>query len=209
VPSGFSSDVDEISIELHNPENVTDKSIRVRAAFNSAPGNWQNYSLMTLDSVNPNLAIFSKDFGAPVQKLQLEMFGTFTDFAICDISNAMAGAGPTGPAGAAGEQGPTGDAGPAGAPTGATGAAGPAGPTGAGSTGPTGAAGTEVFAQAFASSTTWTITHNLDTINVTWAAYDSNDDALIPDEVEVTSANVVTMRFSVARAGRAVIVAET
>jgi len=141
--------------------------------------------------------------------LQLEMFGTFTDFAICDISNAMAGAGPTGPAGTAGEQGPTGAAGPAGAPTGATGAAGPAGPTGAGSTGPTGSAGTEVFAQAFASSTTWTITHNLDTINVTWAAYDSNDDALIPDEVEVTDTNTVTMRFSVARSGRAVIVAET
>lgn len=87
VPVGFTTDVEIIEVTVHNPDNVTDRSIRVRAAFTDDPGNWQDYSFMTLESLNPNLAVFSFDFGAPVQKIQFELFGTFTDFAVCDVTD--------------------------------------------------------------------------------------------------------------------------
>lgn len=86
IPSSFSTGINKISLVIHNPEDVTAESVRVRATSITDPGNWQDYESMTLLSVNPNIALFSKDFGQDIFKIQLEMFGTFTDFAITDVS---------------------------------------------------------------------------------------------------------------------------
>jgi len=213
APSGFSPGINEISLVIYNPEDVTSDSVRIRSTLASNPDNWQDYESMTLENLNPNLAQFTKDFGAEIFKIQLEMFGTFTDFELLDISQILpASAGPTGPTGSAGDAGATG---PTGSSPGATGEAGITGAAGAdgaaGVAGATGADGTgvDVFAQAFSpASTTWVITHNLGTTNVTWAVYDQNDEALIPEGVEITDENTVTVTFLLAREGRAVIVAE-
>jgi hypothetical protein len=71
---------------IHNPEDVTAESVRIRVTSIADPGNWQDYEPLTLLSINPNVALFSKDFGEDIFKIQVEMFGTFTDFAITDIS---------------------------------------------------------------------------------------------------------------------------
>jgi hypothetical protein len=86
IPSSFVTGTNEISLVIYNPEDVTAESVRVRATSIADPGNWQDYESMTLLSINPSVALFSKDFGQDIFKIQLEMFGTFTDFAITDIS---------------------------------------------------------------------------------------------------------------------------
>ena len=195
------TDIEKIAVVMHNPENVAGdgdptfvSSVRVKASFESDPGNWQSFSAMSLFANNPNFAVFQHDFGAAIDKVQFEMYGVFTDYALADITNvATIGIGPTGPAG---NDGAAGVAGPAGA----TGAAGAAGETGA--VGPA----AEIFSAAFTSSTLWTVVHGLGTTDVVWAAYDGNGEAIIPDTVDVVDANTVTMTFSVAVAGTAVIV---
>jgi hypothetical protein len=196
-PSSFTSPISIASVVLHNPSNVSNLSVRARAAFESNPGNWQSYAPMTLTETNPSFVVFETDFGEDVQKLQLEMFGQFTDFALCDITNvSVVGQGPTGATGSGGETGAVGGFGP----TGAAGIDGTDGSTGA--TGPA----ANIHQQVFVPSTTWVVTHNLDTTAVTWAAYDTNDEAIIPDTVDITDNNTVTMTFSVSTAGTAIIV---
>jgi hypothetical protein len=150
---------------------------------------------MTLDNIVPKIATFSRDFGAALQKLQFEMFGTFTDFSLTDMTEAeIVGIGPTG------EPGPEGGTGAAGS-VGATGAAGATGATGQDS-------GLIRYTQSFSSaSTLWNVTHNLNSTDVTWALYDTNDVALIPSSVDTTDPNTMVVTFGVARAGRVVVIA--
>jgi hypothetical protein len=61
------------------------------------------------------------------------------------------------------------------------------------------------YSNTYTSSALWTVTHNKGTVNVLWAAYDSNDEAIVPDTVTVVNANTVTMAFSPNAAGYAVI----
>ena len=209
VPVGLQgADIEKIAVVMHNPENVSGgagssppepflaSSVRVQAALESDPGNWKGYSEMELTAKNPNYAVFQHDFGEPIDKVQFEMFGIFTDFALADVTSVgVVGQGPTG---AAGEDGATGAAG---AP-GATGAAGLNGATGSqGATGPS----ANLYSEAFASSTVWTVNHNLGSTEVTWAAYDTTGESIFPT-VDVVDANTVTMTFAPAEAGTAVIV---
>jgi hypothetical protein len=209
IPVGLqSAPVEKISIVMHNPGNVSGgaisvppepllvSSIRVQAAMSSDPGNWQGFEPVALVSKNPNYAVFEHDFGEPIDKVQLEMFGIFTDYALADVTNVgVIGQGPTGAAGAAGATGASGAAG-------ATGAAGSDGATGTqGATGPA----ANIYSQTFPSSSVWTVTHNLGTTDITWAAYDTSGVAQFP-VMDIVDANTVTMTFAPALAGTAVIV---
>jgi hypothetical protein len=225
IPSSFSSGMDEISLVIHNPEDVTAESVRVRSTFATDPGNWQDYEPMTLVAINPSVAVFSKDFGRDIFKIQLEMFGTFTDYAITDVSDVLPPfSGPTGPSGADGDPGQdgavgaTGAAGAFGGPTGASGADGAVGVTGTdGTDGATGADGdvgatgpitADFFSQSYTSSTVWVVAHNLNSLNVLVSTYDSVDEQIIPATVEVISANQVNVTFTSSTAGRVVVIAE-
>jgi hypothetical protein len=222
VPSHFSTGVDEISLVIHNPEDVTAESVRVRSTSAADPGNWQDYEPMALLAINPSVALFSKDFGQDIFKIQLEMFGTYTDFAITDVSDVLPPfSGPTGPSGSTGSDGldgavgATGAAGAFGGPTGPSGAEGGTGAAGAtgtdgtdGSTGTTGPASTIFWNESFAASTTWVVTHFLGSFNVLVATYDASDEQIIPATIEVVNSDTVNVTFATATAGRVVVIAE-
>lgn len=57
-------------------------------------------------------------------------------------------------------------------------------------------------------ATVWTITHNLATTDVAVSVYNADSPALaiIPDRIEVTNANTVTIRFNVPQTGNVVVV---
>lgn len=54
-------------------------------------------------------------------------------------------------------------------------------------------------------ATTWTITHNLATTGVNVQVYDATNRVVIPDEIETTGPNTVTITFGQGLAGRAVV----
>ena len=56
-------------------------------------------------------------------------------------------------------------------------------------------------------STSWTITHNLQSGTPVLQIYDETNQMVIPDEVEPTSANAVTVTFGAAVTGRAIVIA--
>lgn len=55
------------------------------------------------------------------------------------------------------------------------------------------------------SSTTWTITHNLNTSRPLFVAYDSSGTYITPSSVVVSSANTLTLTFSTAQSGTALV----
>jgi hypothetical protein len=55
------------------------------------------------------------------------------------------------------------------------------------------------------SSSSWTITHNLNTVSPLVQVYDDSGSMIIPGEVIPTSNNVITITFTTAITGRAVI----
>jgi hypothetical protein len=63
------------------------------------------------------------------------------------------------------------------------------------------------FAVTFGAATSWAVTHNLNTSDVDVMILDDSTPrvAIIPDSIEITSANVVTISFNVAQGGRAII----
>lgn len=61
--------------------------------------------------------------------------------------------------------------------------------------------------QAFASSTLWTVNHNLNTPHVVWSTYGDNGKAIIPDTVGILDANSMSVAFNIARAGKIVVIA--
>mgnify|MGYP001260745054 FL=1 len=65
------------------------------------------------------------------------------------------------------------------------------------------------FAATFGAATTWTATHNLASSDVSVMVFDDSTPrvAIIPDGIEITSTNIVTVTFNVAQGGRVVILA--
>ena len=65
------------------------------------------------------------------------------------------------------------------------------------------------FAATFGAATTWTVTHSLNSSDVVVGVYDASTprNLMIPDNIAITSANVVTITFNTNEAGRAVVVA--
>jgi hypothetical protein len=57
------------------------------------------------------------------------------------------------------------------------------------------------FQQTFASATTWTVTHNLNTLYPVVTVYNSAGQVIIPTSITATSVNVTTVTFSTAAAG--------
>ncbi len=63
------------------------------------------------------------------------------------------------------------------------------------------------FAATFTSATTWTVTHNIGTVNCVVNCYDAGSPRaiLIPDDIKTTDTNTVTVTFNSAQAGLAVV----
>lgn len=57
----------------------------------------------------------------------------------------------------------------------------------------------------FSSSLSWTLVHNFGTRDVTVGIYDSSSFAIIPDTLDVSNVNQVTATFTLAQAGRMVV----
>lgn len=64
------------------------------------------------------------------------------------------------------------------------------------------------YTNTYVSATSWTVSHALNSSNVLVQVFDNGSPVkfLIPDDIEITDANTVTVRFNVAQAGRAVVV---
>lgn len=63
------------------------------------------------------------------------------------------------------------------------------------------------YNETFGSSTTWTVTHNLNTTNVLVQVYNGSAAQLFPDSITATNVNTVTITFNVAQAGDVVVMA--
>lgn len=65
------------------------------------------------------------------------------------------------------------------------------------------------FSTTQSSAITWTITHNLNSTNVVVSVYDNNSpkNEIIPDELTITDANTVTVRFNQTTAGSITVIA--
>jgi len=61
------------------------------------------------------------------------------------------------------------------------------------------------FVDTQASSTTWTVTHNLNQKFVNVTIYDNSDNVIIPQSIVATSTSVTTVTFNTALAGTAVV----
>ena len=63
------------------------------------------------------------------------------------------------------------------------------------------------YAETFGASTSWAISHGLSTLDVDVMVLDDSSPrvAMLPDGIEVTDADTVTVTFNVAQAGRVVI----
>lgn len=61
--------------------------------------------------------------------------------------------------------------------------------------------------ETFGAATEWTMTHNLGSSDVVVMAYDGSNFLIIPDKVEITDTNTVTVSFNVATAGKLVVFA--
>jgi hypothetical protein len=55
-------------------------------------------------------------------------------------------------------------------------------------------------------STTWSVSHGLNTTSVNIQIFDGNSNVIIPDSIVTTGPNTCTITFSTAQAGRAVVV---
>jgi len=58
---------------------------------------------------------------------------------------------------------------------------------------------------SFTDSSTWVVTHNLDTDTPLVQVYDSNDYQIIPQTLRITDTNTVTITFSTAESGHVVV----
>lgn len=72
-----------------------------------------------------------------------------------------------------------------------------------------GSATPRCFAASFVSATSWTVSHNLGTIDVQIEVFDDQSprQVILPDSIFTTDTNTVTVNFNSAQAGRCVIVA--
>lgn len=58
-------------------------------------------------------------------------------------------------------------------------------------------------------STSWSVTHNLNTEDVGVIVYDVASRAIVPDEITITGSNTLTVTFSTAQTGKAVVITGT
>jgi len=65
------------------------------------------------------------------------------------------------------------------------------------------------YNETFSAANTWTVNHNLNTLNVIVQVYNTGGipAQLIPDRIVTTDANTVTVQFNVAQTGRVVVMA--
>ena len=63
--------------------------------------------------------------------------------------------------------------------------------------------GSSNYTQSFTNQSTWTVIHNLNTRYVLVQTYDTGYDEMIPQNVDLTNDNTVTITFNQAVAGRA------
>lgn len=63
----------------------------------------------------------------------------------------------------------------------------------------------DTYEHTNAASASWTITHNLNSTMPMVQIYDANRQVIIPDTISIVDANTVTVTFSGAQAGRAVV----
>jgi hypothetical protein len=63
------------------------------------------------------------------------------------------------------------------------------------------------YSEAFGAATSWTVNHELGTSTVGVTILDDSSPAvvIVPDEIEITDANTVTVSFNVAQAGTAIV----
>lgn len=71
--------------------------------------------------------------------------------------------------------------------------------------GSSGQFGTGIQAGTFLASTEWAFNHGIGAANIVWAAYDSNNEAIIPDRVATSNPNTAYFYFTTAVAGKAVV----
>ena len=76
------------------------------------------------------------------------------------------------------------------------------GSTGSGSSGQF---GTGIATGTFSSSTEWALNHGIGAANIIWAAYDSNNEAIIPNKVATSNPNIAYFYFTEAVSGKAVV----
>jgi len=67
----------------------------------------------------------------------------------------------------------------------------------------------QCFAKTFTPTTTWTVTHSLNTADVSVSVFDDSTPrvAIIPDSIAITNVNTVTITFNTSQGGRVIIVA--
>ncbi len=65
------------------------------------------------------------------------------------------------------------------------------------------------FTQSFTNQSTWTVQHNLNSAYVVVQTYDTNEELMLPQTIDLTDANTTTISFPVALSGTAVVVVGT
>ena len=65
------------------------------------------------------------------------------------------------------------------------------------------------YTQSFTNQSTWTVQHNLNSAYVVVQTYDTNEELMLPQTIDLTDANTTTISFPVALSGTAVVVVGT
>jgi hypothetical protein len=145
----------------------------------------------------------------------LNINGTSYSAATSGTSGASGSSGATGSSGSGGTSGTDGTAGSGGTSgangtNGTSGADGSSGATGSsGSGGTSGSSGISVgnayLHTQSSSSSTWTITHNLNYKYLSVTVYDSSDNVMLPESIVANSENQLTISFGVSESGYAML----
>ncbi len=62
------------------------------------------------------------------------------------------------------------------------------------------------YTQTYAADTEWVVTHNQNSSVFIAQIFDDTGKVIIPDEIETTSANVITVTFNIATAGKVTVI---
>lgn len=65
------------------------------------------------------------------------------------------------------------------------------------------------YTQSFTNQSTWTVQHNLNSAYVVVQTYDSNEEQMLPQTIDLTDANTTTITFPIALSGTAVVMVGT
>ena len=133
----------------------------------------------------------------------LNINGTSYSAATSGTSGVNGSSGDTGSSGSAGTSGVDGTSGTSGADgsSGATGSSGSAGTSGSSGL----SVGNAYLHTQSSSSSTWTITHNLNYKYLSVTVYDSSDNVMLPESIIADSVNQLTISFGVSESGYAML----